>query len=88
MKSIFKAIYGNNKIRVENTWFGGEKLYVNEELQDINNAFFIGSSLLTGHIVSEKNEKLPIKARIYSDFIGIKCSLFIDDKEVKLHKVK
>ena len=24
MKSIFKAIYNNQEIRVENSWFGGE----------------------------------------------------------------
>ena len=34
MKSIFKAIYNNQEIRVENSWFGGEKLFVNNELQD------------------------------------------------------
>ncbi|SPW26642.1 Uncharacterised protein [Elizabethkingia anophelis] len=32
MKSIWKAIYGNSEIRIENTWFNGEKLYVNDVL--------------------------------------------------------
>lgn len=86
MKSIFKAIYNSQEIRIENSWFGGEKLFVNGELQDETINFWTPSRL-TGHLI-ENGEKLPIKANIYSGGISIKCSLFIDDKKVKVHKVK
>ena len=29
MKSIWTTNYENNEIKVENTWFNGERLYVN-----------------------------------------------------------
>lgn len=50
MKSIFKAKYGNNEIRVENTWLNGESLYINDKLQD-KTAHFTTPVRLTGHIV-------------------------------------
>lgn len=34
MKSIWTANYENNEVKVENTWFNGERLYVNGNLQD------------------------------------------------------
>lgn len=86
MKSIFKALYNNQEIRVENSWFGGEKLFVNNELQDETVNYYTPARL-TGHII-ENGNKLPIKANLYSSGISIKCSLFIDDKKIKTHKVK
>ena len=59
MKSIFKAIYNNQEIRVENSWFGGEKLFVNNELQDETVNYYTPARL-TGHII-ENGNKLPIK---------------------------
>ena len=86
MRSILKAIYNNQEIRVENSWFGGEKLFVNNELQDETVNYYTPARL-TGHII-ENGNKLPIKANLYSSGIGVKCSLFIDDKKIKTHKVK
>lgn len=86
MKSIFKALYNNHEIRVENTWFSGERLYINNELQDETISFF-PPVRLTGHIL-ENGEKIPVKANIYSGFVSIQCSLFINDKKVKIHKIR
>lgn len=86
MKSIWKAIYGNNEIRVENSWFSGEALYVNSQLQD-KTLNLLSAPKLTGHIL-ENGQKLSVKANLYSGFLSVKCNLFIDDKEVKLQKVK
>ena len=54
MKSTWTTNYKNNEIRVENTWFKGERLFVNDTLQD--EKFGIFSSDLTGHIINTKNE--------------------------------
>ena len=66
MKSIWTATYENNTIKIINTWFSGEQLFVNDLLQDKNAGFF--SSHLTGHLINTKNEKEPIKANLFGWF--------------------
>ncbi len=85
MKSIWITTYAGNEIRIENSWFGGEKLYVNNKLQDRQINFFTAS--LTGHLF-DKNEKKPIKAHIFSEYLSIKCNLFVDDNLVELKQIK
>ncbi|MDC8024997.1 hypothetical protein NBY09_02220 [Elizabethkingia anophelis] len=82
MKSIWKAIYGNSEIRIENTWFNGEKLYVNDVLQDEQINWFPNNIRLTGHLI-QNGEKIPIKANLYSSLCLIECSLFIMMKKLK-----
>ncbi|MDO4764375.1 MAG: hypothetical protein Q4A00_08365 [Flavobacteriaceae bacterium] len=85
MKSIWKATYACNKIRIENTWFHGERLYVNDELQDEQSNIF--NALLTGHLF-EGEMKKNIKVNIFSHFVRMKCNLFVDDKFVELTQMK
>ncbi|MDO4727480.1 MAG: hypothetical protein Q4B43_00595 [Bacteroidota bacterium] len=85
MKSIWKTTYAGNEIRVENTWFHGERLYVNDELQDQQSNLFNAS--LKGHLFDGETKK-NIKANIFSYFIRIRCKLFVDDKIVELTQVK
>lgn len=86
MKSIWETNYQNNQIKIINTWFNGERLYVNDELQDRKRKFF--SSDLKGHIRTSAGEKVEIKANLIANLASINCILFVDDKEVKLTKVK
>jgi len=85
MKSIWKAKYENNEIKVENTWFSGERLYVNGILQDEKTNFL--SSELTGHLINTKNERENIKANLFGWF-KIGCNLFINDKKVEVIQEK
>ena len=85
MKSIWTSTYENNTIKIINTWFSGEKLYVNNELQD--KKFGAISSNLTGHIINFKNEKELIKATIFG-WYKAECILFINDKEVAIKQEK
>ncbi|GIM52281.1 hypothetical protein CAPN004_13110 [Capnocytophaga cynodegmi] len=85
MKSIWKATYVGNEIRIENTWFHGERLYVNDQLQDEQGN--ICNALLTGHLFDGDTRK-NIKANIFSFFFGVKCTLFVDNNLVKLTQVK
>ncbi|GIJ94388.1 hypothetical protein CAPN002_16060 [Capnocytophaga stomatis] len=85
MKSIWKATYACNKIRIENTWFHGERLYVNDELQDEQSNIF--NALLTGHLFDGEIKK-NIKVNIFFHFVRMKCNLFVDDKLVELTQVK
>ena len=85
MKSIWTANYENNTIKIINTWFDGEQLYANNDLQD--KKFGLVSSNLTGHIINSKNEKEHIKATIFGWF-KVDCILFINDKKIELTKEK
>ena len=58
---------------------------MNDILQDKKYGFF--SSDLTGHLMNSKNEKELIKANLFG-WTKVKCTLFIDDKEVKTAQEK
>ncbi|GGE94902.1 hypothetical protein SAMN05443634_101266 [Chishuiella changwenlii] len=87
MKSIWEATLEDNVIRIENNWFAGEKLFVNEKLQDFQVNYF-SSPILTGHLKNSEGNKLRIKANIIQEFFGLNCVLFIDDEQIPLKKVK
>lgn len=85
MKTIWTATYENNRITIENTWFNGERLYVNDELQDDTKSLF--SAVLTGHLINSKGERENIKANLVG-FTSVKCRLFINDKLVAVTQEK
>ncbi len=85
MKSTWTTNYKNNEIRVENTWFKGERLFVNDTLQD--EKFGIFSSDLTGHIINTKNEKESIKVNL-GGFWKVSCRLFINDEKIEMSTKK
>jgi hypothetical protein len=85
MKSIWIAKYDDNEIRVENSWFKGEKLFVNNELQDDRLSFI--SANLTGQLKNSNGEKLNIKVNI-SGFFTVGCRLFVDNKPLNLIQTK
>ena len=85
MRSIWVANYEENEIRITNSWFRGEKLFVNNKLQDERLSFF--SSNLTGHLFSKNGEKKQIKVNM-SGWFTIGCRLFVDDEKVEVIKIK
>jgi hypothetical protein len=85
MKSEWIAKYENHDIKIVNNWFTGEKLFVNNELQD-EQLNFITPSKMTGNLLNIKGEKLNIKANI-SGFFTVSCRLFIDNKKIDLQQI-
>lgn len=85
MKSIWTTNYENNEIKIENTWFNGERLYVNGILQDEKTSLF--SSNLTGHLINVNNQRENIKVSLFG-YVKIKCSLFINDKKIEVIQEK
>lgn len=85
MKTIWTASYEGNTITIENTWFHGERLYVNEKLQDQKVGVF--TSNLTGHLFSANRERKFIKVHI-SGITSINCHLFVDDEQIALTKIR
>ncbi len=85
MKSTWTTIYENNEIKVENTWFNGERLFVNGILQDEKAGIF--STDLTGHLINGKNERENVKVNL-SGAVKINCRLFINDRKIEIKQEK
>lgn len=85
MQSEWIGSYENSEIKVVNTWFDGEKLFVNNELQD--EKFGLFGSDLTGHVINENGERKNIKAHL-GGLISITCRVFVDDKKLAIKKVE
>lgn len=81
MKSIWIANYDGNEIKIVNTWFNGERLFVNGKLQD--DRFSLFSADLVGHVRTKDDEKKMIKVNI-GGWLKITCRLFVDDEQVAI----
>jgi hypothetical protein len=84
MRSEWIVKYENTEIKVVNTWFNGEKLYVNNELQDEQYGIF--GSHLTGHLINSSGERKNIKAHLHSIF-AVNCIVFIDDRKMAIEQI-
>lgn len=85
MKSTWIANYGNNSIRVENNWFTGEKLFVNDQLQDSRMNFFTAD--LSGHLFNENGNRENIKVNL-SGWFSVGCRLFVNDRKIEAKQIK
>jgi hypothetical protein len=86
MKSEWLAKYEDSEIKIVNGWFTGERLYVNDELQD-EQLNFITPSKMTGSLINKNGDKLNIKVNI-SGFFKVSCRLFVDNKKIELQQTK
>jgi len=84
MRSEWIVKYENTEIKVVNTWFSGESLYVNNELQDKTTGIF--GAHLTGHLIDSIGERKNIKAHLNASFT-VDCIVFIDDKLMAIEKI-
>lgn len=74
---IWEVDYEGSKIRVENSWYKGERLLVNDKLQDEQNG--PGSrARLYGHILDASGNKLKIKVSL-GGWWTINCRIFVND---------
>jgi hypothetical protein len=86
MKSEWIATYEGSEIKVTNGWFTGEKLFINNELQD-EQLNFITPSQMTGKLKTKNGTELNIKTNL-SGFFSVSCRLFVDNKKVELQQTK
>ena len=86
MKSEWIVNFEGNEIKITNNWTSGEKLFVNNEMQDEQLNFFTPSNL-TGNLIDKNGNKLNIKTNL-SGFFTVSCRLFVDDKKVELKQTK
>ena len=76
----WEATYKGHQIRVTNGWIGGEKLYVDNELQDERIGFAFRSRLY-GRIKSGEGKGEFIKVSI-GGWLSMGCRIFIDDSRI------
>lgn len=56
MKKTFEVTYDGHYIQVENTWFRGERLYIDGQLQDENIGLALRATLI-GKLKSNNGEQ-------------------------------
>lgn len=78
MKKVFKVTYEGHQIQVVNTWFNGEKLYIDGKLQDENLGLGITRATLTGFLKSSNDFTKNIKVSLGGSFT-INCRIFVDN---------
>lgn len=77
MKKVFDVIHEGHHIQVVNTWFSGEKLYIDGELQDENLGVVLRATL-RGILKKSDQIKKNIKVSL-GGFFTIKCKIFVDN---------
>lgn len=73
----WSAKYKEHSIKVNNSWFGPSKLYVDGKLQDIITGLF--SARLFGKIIDNGKEK-ELRISITSTLFSMECNIFIDNE--------
>ena len=86
MKSEWITKYLETNIKITNNWFSGEKLHVNNELQD-EQLNFITPTNWSSYLNYKQGQNLNIKTNI-SGFFTVSGRLFIDNKKVELKQTK
>jgi hypothetical protein len=76
--STWTTVYEGNTILVENSWFSGERLFVNGSLQDEQLGLGFRSRLW-GSIYSADSKIKRIKVTLGASFFSVECRIFIDD---------
>ena len=80
-RKIWQAEYLGNRIRIENSW-SGEKLYVNDLLQDEQIGIGIRSRLY-GKLKGA--DGIPVDIRVsLGSFLTVDCRLFVDNTPIVL----
>ena len=77
MKKMFDVIYEGHHIQVVNTWFYGEKLYIDGKLQD-ENLGIASRATLRGVIKDNNQITKNIKVSL-GGILTIKCRIFVNN---------
>jgi hypothetical protein len=76
MKKTFEVMYNGHHIQVENSWFTGEKLYVDGKLQDEN--LGLGIRAILNGVLKSNDDRKSIKVAI-GGFFKINCRIFVEN---------
>ena len=77
MKKVFDVTYEGHHIQVVNTWFDGEKLYIDGKLQDENLGIALRGTL---EGVLKENDKITKDIKVsLGGIFTIKCKIFVNN---------
>lgn len=77
MKKVFDVTYEGHHIHVVNTWFNGEKLYIDGKLQDENLGIALRATLRG---ILKKNDQITKNIKVsLGGIFTIKCKIFVDN---------
>ena len=77
MKKVFDVTYEGHHIQVVNTWFNGEKLYIDGKLQDENLGIALRGTL---EGVLKENNKITKDIKVsLGGIFTIKCKIFVNN---------
>ncbi|MEK3953820.1 hypothetical protein [Psychrobacillus sp. FSL K6-1464] len=85
MKKTFEVMHDGHHIKLVNSWFTGEKLYVNGQLQDENLGLAV-RAVLNGELKSNDDRK-SIKVAL-GGFFKINCRIFVENNLIYPNKKK
>ncbi|KAB7672174.1 hypothetical protein F9279_04480 [Bacillus sp. B1-b2] len=80
MLKKFEVTHEGNHIRVENSWFHGERLYINGKLQDENIGLAFRATL-NGKLNNDKEVKVTLGGNL-----SINCRIFVDHTMIYSNK--
>jgi len=79
----YVAHHNNQEIRVENTWFAGARLYIDDRLMDRTSAFTVFKKRIVLRARLSNQEDAPtIEVMARSGLIRVFFQLLVDDKEI------
>lgn len=79
------AEYNGHRIRVQNTWFSGARLYVDGECRDTNQQIFGVSGAiprLSARLVDSDGQTRVIEIFVKAPFFTVKAKICVDGRQI------
>ena len=79
------AEYNGHRIRVQNTWFSGARLYIDGECRDTNQQFFALSGAiprLSACLVDSEGQKHVIEVFAKAPLFTVKAKICVDGRQI------
>lgn len=79
------AEYNGHRIRVQNTWFSGAKLYIDGECRDTNKQLFLVSGAITrlsARLVVSESQSQVIEVFMKAPLFTTKAKICLDGRQI------
>jgi hypothetical protein len=79
------AEHSGHRIRVQNTWFSGARLYIDGECRDTNQQFFAVSGAmprLSARLVDSEGQTHVIEVFIKAPLFTVKTKICVDGRQI------
>ncbi len=79
------AEYNGHRIRVQNTWFSGARLYIDGECRDICKQIFVVSGAfprLSASFVNSDSQKHVVEVFLKAPFFTVQAKICVDGRQI------